>query len=501
MSERVVIVGAGVGGLAAAIRLRHAGFEVTVLEKNDGPGGRCGFWEQDGYRFDLGPTIVLLKPVFEALFAHVGRRMDDYLQMVACDPNYRIHFDDGAKVTFSANLREMQAALESVEPGSFAGYLRYLEEGKRGMDAALGRFVTKNFDSFFDFATPSNLAEVFGANAHRSLKSVIGRHFKDERLRTALTFQTMYMGIAPKDAPGIYSLLPYTELADGIWFPMGGLYAIPLALERLAKELGVRFRYATPVSHIDTEGVRATGVTLESGERVAADVVLANADLPYVYRKLLPQAPFERREKLSYTSSGFMLYLGLDKQVPELSHHNFFFTDDFDRNFEEIFEKRCVPTKPSIYVNVANRTDPSLAPQGKDGLYVLVPVPHQTEGIDWRVEGPKLREVVFERLKEFGLGDLRPHVKVERQLTPDGWAAGFNLEKGSAFGLSHNFFQVGWFRPKNQDETFRNVFFVGASTQPGTGLPMVLFSAQLCVDRILGARPAGARAAGGKEAA
>jgi phytoene desaturase len=489
MSERAVIVGAGVGGLATAIRLRHAGLQVHVVEKTDAPGGRCGVWREGGYTFDLGPTIVLLKPVFEALFKEVGRKLEDYLDFRPCDPNYRIHFADGSSVRFAANLREMQAELERIEPGAFSGYLRYLEHGRKGMQAAVGRFVTQNFDSFGDFATPGNLREVFRSGAHKSLWSVVSRYFQDERLRIALTFQTMYMGIAPQDAPGIYALLPYTELADGIWFPMGGLHAIPRALEKLARELGVTFEYEAPVAQIETSGARATGVRLVDGRVIAADVVVANADLPYVYRALLPQAKFERREKLKFTSSGFMLYLGLDKKVPGLEHHNVFLTDDFAKNFEEIFTARVVPSNPSFYVNVANRTDPSLSPEGTDGLYVLVPVPHQTPGLDWRVEGPKLREVIFDKLEAFGFGDLRPHVKVERALDPDGWQSAFNLEKGSAFGLAHNFFQVGYFRPKNQDDTFRNVYFVGASTQPGTGLPMVLFSAQLCAERVL-ARPA-----------
>ena len=237
-------------------------------------------------------------------------------------------------------MREMQAELERIEPGAFSGYLRYLEQGRKGMQAAVGRFVTQNFDSFGEFATPGNLREVFRSGAHKSLWSVVSRYFKDERLRIALTFQTMYMGIAPQDAPGIYALLPYTELADGIWFPMGGLHAIPRALEKLARELGVTFEYAAPVEHIETRGDRATGVRLVDGRVLQADLVVANADLPYVYRALLPQAKFARREKLKFTSSGYMLYLGLDKKVPGLEHHNVFLTDDFAKNFEEIFTGR-----------------------------------------------------------------------------------------------------------------------------------------------------------------
>lgn len=484
--KRAVVIGAGVGGLATAIRLRSAGLEVHILEKNAQPGGRCGLLELDGFRFDIGPTIVLLKPVFEELFASAGRKLSDYLDFVACDPNYRIHFADGESVRFSANLREMQRELERLEPGSFGGYLRYLEHGRRAMQASLSRFVTKNFDSVTQFATPGNLAEVLRTGAHRNLWGLTGRHFRDERLRIALSFQTMYLGISPHQAPGIYSLLPYTELAEGIWFPKGGVYAIPLALEKLARELGVTFEYGANVQRIVTEGRRATGVRLADGSVREADAVIANADLPYVYRELLPEAPFPRASKLRYTSSAFMFYLGLDRQVPALEHHNVFLASDFAKNFDDIFGKREVPQEPSFYVNVANRTDPALAPAGRDGLYVLVPVPHQREGLDWKAAAPRLRDAIFDRLRDAGVGELRPHVAVERTFTPDDWQQSFNLEKGAAFGLSHDFFQVGAFRPRNQDATFPNVYFVGASTQPGTGLPMVLMGAQLCAERVLG---------------
>ncbi|MGZ3479745.1 MAG: phytoene desaturase family protein, partial [Myxococcaceae bacterium] len=305
------------------------------------------------------------------------------------------------------------------------------------------------------------------------------------RLRAAVTFQTMYLGISPYESPAVYGLLPFSELGVGIWFPEGGLHALPLALERLAKDVGVHIAYRTTVKSITFEGKRATGVKLEDGTEVSADLVLCNADLPWAYRNLIDSnvTRLKRAGKLKYTSSGYMMYLGLDRQVPELGHHNVFFGGDYRGSFEDIFERFRVPADPSFYVAVANRTDPSLAPTGRDGLYVLVPVPRQHPSIDWAQLGPQVRAQVFTRLREEGL-DLERHIVTERVFTPDDWASRFSLEHGSAFGLSHHFFQIGPFRPSNQDRTVRNLFFVGASTQPGTGLPTVMLSAELVVQRM-----------------
>jgi phytoene desaturase len=314
----------------------------------------------------------------------------------------------------------------------------------------------------------------------------VSRYFADERLRAALSFQTMYLGISPFDAPAVYGLLPFTELAHGIWYPDGGLHEIPRALARIAEDLGAAIHYDAAVRRIDVEGGRATGCTLADGRRIAADVVLCNADLPWAYRNLIaPDASRLRgAERLRYTSSAYMMYLGTRQAFPTLVHHNVFFGRDFRGSFEDLFRNHRVPADPSFYVNVAARTDASVAPAGRDGVYVLVPVPHGDARLDWKAEGARLRAHVLARLAACG-ADLRQAIEFERHVTPDDWAADLNLERGAAFGLSHDFFQVGVFRPANQDSRVRNLFFVGASTQPGTGLPMVLLSARLATERIL----------------
>ena len=480
-----VVVGAGVGGLAAAARLAHAGLEVQVLEQTAAPGGRCAQLRADGYTFDMGPTIFLMPEVVERTFQALGRKMSEYLRLQRCEPNYTLHFRDGSRLTLTSELGRMREELERIEPGSFGRFLRFLALGRVQYRTSLDRFVTRNFDHVGQFFTPASLRAIFRARAHRRLSSVASELFRDERLRAAVTFQTMYLGISPYESPAVYGLLPYAELGEGIWFPEGGLFALPRALERLSCEVGVRIAYRTRVKRITFEDRRATGVLLEDGTRLPADLVLCNADLPWAYRNLIDPCvtSLRRGEKLRYTSSGCLLYLGLDRKVPELGHHNVFLGKDYRGSFEDIFTRFQVPADPSFYVAVASRTDPSLAPPGRDGLYVLVPVPRQHPSLDWATLGPAVRARVFARLREEGI-DLEHHVVTERVFTPDDWAARFSLQHGSAFGLSHHFFQVGPFRPSNQDPTVRNLFFVGASTQPGTGLPMVMLSAELVVERM-----------------
>jgi phytoene desaturase len=484
---KVIVVGAGVGGLSAAMRLAHQGFDVEVLEKNDVPGGRCGQLEVDGFKFDVGPTIVLMPEVFEETFSVVGKRLEDYLALRRCDPNYRIHYRDGSAITFTSELTAMGRELERVEKGSFARYLAFLAEGRRQYASSLERFVGRNFDNLWQFISGGNWLEMLRIRAHQKAYAHAARYFRDDRLRAAMTFQTMYLGISPYAAPAVYGLLPFSELGVGIWFPDGGLYAIPLALEKAAKELGVKFRYGCEVKRIDVEGKKATGVTLASGEKLPADAILCNADLPWAYRNLLDPAVarLPNAEKKRYTSSGYLLYIGTKRKLPaEWLHHNVVFGHDYAGSFESIFEKKEVPADPSFYLNIPSRTDPALAPEGKDAVYVLVPVPHRDAAIDWKVKGPQVRAQVMTRLAELGL-DLEAEIEVERVYTPDDLGSLWNLEKGSAFGLSHDFWQIGPFRPSNQDPDVKNLFFVGASTQPGTGLPTVMLSARLVVQRMV----------------
>ena len=486
-APRAVVVGAGVGGLAAAARLAHQGFQVDVYESTKGPGGRCGQLSVDGYRWDIGPTILLMPEVIEETFTALGRRMADYLTLERCYPNYRVSFRDGSQLTLTGDRAELERNVEAMEPGSYPRLQRFLAHGGEMYRESLQRFVGRNFDHLGQFLTPANLKSMLRIRALGKLYPLVARTFQDDRLRAALTFQTMYLGISPYEAPGVYGLLPYAELEVGIYLAQGGLYALPRALEKLAQEEGVRFHYGERVQRIDLVQKQARGVTLKSGEQVSADLVLCNADLPAAYEQLLDPAvaPLPRKDSLRYTSSGFMLYWGLDRVEPGLLRHNVFFGAQYREAFQDIFQHHRVPEDLSFYVNVPSRGDASMAPAGTDALYVLVPVPSNPSQVDWKVEAPRIRERVLSRLAQEGYPELARHIRVERQFTPDDWEQTFSLARGAAFGLAHNFFQIGPFRPANQDRNVKNLFFVGASTQPGTGLPTVMLSARLAVERMV----------------
>jgi phytoene desaturase len=477
-----IVIGAGIGGIAAAGRLARHGFEVTVVEKDDAPGGRCSRLLRDGRRFDIGPTLFLMPGVFAQTYAALGAAMAEQLDLRRVDPTYRIRFEDGTDLTLTGDLNEMQRQLEAIEPGAFGGLLCYLAEGHRHYHVSPERFVGRNFRNILEYFSPANVPLLFQLKALTKHYANIGRYFGDPRLKAAFTFQNMYLGPSPFDAPATYSLLQYTEQADGVWFPMGGMYRVVETLAALAERNGVRFCYSAPVAHILVNGGRAEGVLLEDGRTLTADVIVANADLPYVYRSLLPYGAEARRlEGLKYTCSAIMFYWGVDKIYPQLGHHNIFRSGDYRASFDRIFRDNTLPDSPSFYVHAPARIDPAAAPAGQDTLMALVPAGHIDEAApqDWDDLSRRAR------LAGVGAAELEAHLKFEIQYTPLDWKAGFNLARGAAFGLSHNFAQVGYLRPQNRHRRYRNLCFVGASTYPGTGLPIVLLSAGLTAERIL----------------
>ena len=484
-----LVIGAGLGGIATAARLARAGFNVQVLEKQEAPGGRCSQIIRDGHRFDTGATLFLMPEVFAETYTELGERMEDHLELHRIDPTYRIRFEDDTQLALTSDLNEMQAQLEAIEPGSFGGLLRYLVEGHESYHLSLQRFVGRNFYHLPDYFSLQNLPLLFKMKALVKHYDNIGHYFHDPHLKAAFTFQNMYLGLSPFDAPATYSLVQYTELADGVWYPVGGIYRVIESLASIAEAHGVHFVYNTPVKQIEVDGNRATGVVLQDGSHMSADVIVANADLPYVYSHLLPdRAEADHLERLKYTCSALMFYWGVDRVYPQLGTHNVFLADDYRTSFDRIFNDHLLPDEPSFYVHAPVRTDASAAPAGEDTLMVLVPAGHLDATIaqDWHALQARARSAVIRRLAaSVGIVDLEQHLKFEVSYTPRDWFSMYNLAKGAAFGLSHNFMQVGYLRPHNRHHRYSNLYFVGSSTHPGTGLPMVLLSARLTTERIL----------------
>jgi phytoene desaturase len=484
-----LVIGAGIGGIATAARLAKNGYDVTVLEKESTPGGRCNQVLRDGHRFDIGPTLFLMPEIWEETFAALGQKMSDYLELKRIDPTYKVHFDDGLQLELTSNLGEMQRQLERVEKSGFTGFLSYMAEGSKHYKTSLEKFVGRNFYNVFEYFSPGNLPLLFQLKALRKHYANTGRFFQDEQLKAAFTFQNMYLGLSPYDAPATYSLLQYTELAEGVWYPMGGMYAAIQALVKIAERLGVRFIYNAPVKRIITSKSKVLGAVLENGTPFTADIFVGNADLPYIYKELLPENNEAKKlDQKLYTCSTIMFYWGVDKEYPQIAHHNVFLGGDYKDSFDQIFNDHTLPEVPSFYVHAPARTDPAAAPNGQETLYVLVPVGHLDARAeqDWDTLVDRARETVLARLaKEMGAEDLRGHIKFEIVYQPRVWKERFNLEKGAAFGLSHNFWQVGYLRPQNRHKQYKNLYFAGASTHPGTGLPIVLLSARLTTERIL----------------
>lgn len=486
-SKTVIIIGAGLGGIAAAIHLAQRGMHVTLLEKNGRPGGRCDRISRDGHHFDTGPTLFIMRRVYEDEFAALGTSLHEMLDLQRVDPTYHLIFDDGSQLSLTSDLKKMEEQLDAIEPDSFQGFLRYMEEGHRHYNLAMEHLVNRDFRTAGQFFNLRNLPLIFNLKPFARHYEHMAAYFDEPRLKAVFTLQDMYMGLSPFEAPATFSMMPYTEMAHGVWYPRGGMYRVTEALMELADRAGVEFSFDTAVSRIDVDGANARGVTLKDGNRLRADAVLANADLPYVYQELLPED--RQTKKLAgkrYSCSVISFFWGVDKPYPNLGPHTLFLADDYRGNFDEILSDLCIPRNPSLYVHAPARLDASMAPPGEDTLTAIVPVGHMNghEDYDWKGLIRQAREAVFRRLEGVGIDDLEQHIKFETCFTPLSWRRRYNLVRGSTHGLSHNLMQLGYFRPANRHARYHNLYFVGASTHPGTGMPTALVCARLTSQRM-----------------
>ena len=485
-TDRVVVVGAGLGGLSAALRLAGAGREVTVLERSDVPGGRAGLLEVDGYRFDTGPTVLTMPDLIADALACVGERLEDWLDLQPVDPLYRAYYPDGSTLDVRADPAAMEAEVERVcGPAEALGYRRYVEFVSQLYRYEMKDFIDRNIDSPLDLLTP-NLARLAAIGGFRRLAPKVASYLRDPRTQRVFSFQSMYAGLSPYDALAIYAVIAYMDSVAGVFFPRGGMHAVPRALAGAAEKHGVTFRYGCEVSRVLVEHGRAVGVETASGERVDADVVVLNPDLPVAYRELLPPSATPRRVKsLRYSPSCFLLLAGSSASYSRIAHHNIHFGRSWRGVFDELIDRRQLMSDPSLLVTSPTMSDPSLAPDGRHIYYVLVPTPNLDAGIDWGVIGPRYREEVVARLEGLGYVGFGDAIEVSDVTTPADWQRR-GMERGAPFASAHSFLQTGPFRPSNLAPHVEGVVFTGSGTQPGVGVPMVLVSGRLAAERIVG---------------
>lgn len=486
--KSVLVIGAGIGGIVAATHLAQHGIKVTVIEKNSRPGGRCDHFCREGHHFDTGPTLLVMPLLYEAEFAALGTSMRAQLDLLRVDPTYHLVFDDGSHLALTSDMNSMREQLETFERGSFQSLQRYMEEGGRHYDLSMEKLVNRDFRKASEFFRLEHIPLIYQLKPFANHYRNVSAYFDDPRLKAAFTFQDVYMGLSPFEAPATFSMMPYTELAHGVYYPRGGMYSIVEALMQLARAAGVEFIFDVAVKKIDVDSTFAHGIILENGHRLEADAVLANADLPYIYQKLLPDedlAASMNRKRFSCSVISF--FWGLDKTYPTLGPHTLFLAHDYRENFDRIIHELSLPANPSLYIHAPTRLDPSMSPSAEDTLIAIVPVGHMSEngGQDWGRIRDDARQQVFRRLASLGITDIQSHIKFETNFTPLSWRKRYNLMKGSTHGLCHNLTQLGYFRPRNKHPRYQNLYFTGASTHPGTGLPTAMVSGRLSAQRIM----------------
>jgi len=481
MGKKIAVVGAGVGGLATAARLASRGYQVEVFEKLPHCGGRNNIIEDQGFKFDTGPSFVMMPDFFQEVFDYCGRRIEDYLDLKPLEESYRIYYSQGNSLSVFKDSSRTKEELEKIEKGSSLEFDRFVKETARIYD--LVRPLLYDCFSAKSLTNPNLWPLVYKFRAFESYWGLAAKFFKSEKLRFAFTFEAMFMGVSPFQAPAFYSVISYADHVQKIYHAMGGMYTIPLALEKLAKEFGAKFNYSAEVISVEDNGA---GIVIKTADkRYEFDKVVINADYAYARNKLLD----EDIPRYKYSCSVYLLYLGLKRKVPGLAHHNLFFSKDLRKNLKAIFQDKTTPLDPSFYLHVPTVTDPSLAPQGKELFYILVPVPN-LEGEVWDIKTHEkvIRDNVFGRINKKLNINLEDLIEVERKFFPQEFITRYNIKNAATFGLAHNLMQSAFFRPTNFNQKSKNVYFVGASTQPGGGLPVVIAGSRIVSDLIEGVK-------------
>lgn len=489
--KQIVVIGAGVGGLSAAALLARDGHKVTVIERNDQVGGRARIWKKDGFTFDMGPSWYLMPEVFERFFGLFGEKVADWYQLKRLEPSYRVFYDQEAARDVSSTPEKLAALFDALEPGAGSRLEAYLKNAAYKYDIAMKEFLYREYRSVFDFLNRRMMVEGLKLKVLGNLDKEVSARFKDRRTRQILEYAMVFLGTAPRDAPGLYSIMSHVDLTQGVFYPLGGLSAVAVALRRLAERAGVVFELSAEVRRVEVAKGKAVAVLAErldekgqtSGQtlRFPADIVVANADYAHVETALLPPeaVSLTKRywEKRVVAPSMFVLFLGLDRELPRLLHHNLYFQEDWTRHFDSIFKIPGWPDKPCFYVSCISKTDPDMAPPGCENVFFLIPA---APGVcDSEAVRESYADMAISHLERITGETIRPHIKVQRIFSQRDFVADYNAYKGTALGISHTLKQTAVFRPPLRSKKVPNLLYTGQYTHPGIGVPMVMIAAEL----------------------
>ena len=481
--KRVVIVGAGPGGLATAMLLARSGVQVTVVEKSSRVGGRTATLEQDGFKFDIGPTFFLYPRVLREIFADAGYDLDHEVPMKRLDPQYRLIFGDGGQIDATADVERMEREIATISPQDAMEFKNFLARNRKKLASFMPVLETP-FEKWSDLLRPEMLKLLPLMKPWLSLDGDLQAHFKDERIRLGFSFQSKYLGMSPFRCPSLFSILSFLEYEHGVFHPIGGCGAVTQAMARIAEGMGVRILRETAVEELLFEGRRAVGVRTAE-ETLKADAVVVNADFAQAMQRLIPNRlrkrwTNERIEKKQFSCSTFMMYLGIEGCFDEAAHHTIYLSKDYRQNLKDIEqEHRLTMEDPSFYVQNACVTDPGLAPEGMSTLYVLLPVTQESGNVDWKTQEAGFRALALKQLEKIGLTDVERRIRVERRITPATWNRDFGLHLGATFSMAHTLKQMLHLRPHNRFEDLDGVYLVGGGTHPGSGLPVIFESARI----------------------
>lgn len=480
--KKIVIIGAGPGGLTSAMILARRGFEVEVFEKANVVGGRNAGLSVGDYHFDTGPTFLMMKFVLEEVFAQAGKKASDYLEFIKIDPLYHLDFGDVC-INPRMDIELFKKEIAENFPDEADGLDRFYKKEKERFDK-LYPCLTKDYNHFYEFFKKEFIRAIPVLAVGRSLYGNLSRYFKSEKLKLSFTFQAKYLGMSPWDCPAAFTIIPYIERQFGIYHVTGGLNKISEAMAKVAQENGAKINLNSPVKSLILDGKKVKGVELVDGKRVLSDEVIVNADFAYAMNNLVAKDKLKKYSptklaKKKYSCSTFMLYLGVDKKY-NIDHHNVYFANDYRKNVEEIFHSKELSQDISFYIQNASKNDSTLAPKGHSTIYVLVPIANNFSGIDWNKNKKSFRNLIIKKIEErTPLKDLSKHIVAEKIQTPLDWEEKYNVYAGATFNLAHNLMQMLWFRPHNQFDELDNCYIVGGGTHPGSGLPTIYESGRI----------------------